>query len=168
MWQVNILLGHIYSWGEYGTCSKRNINIRLTRFCWLQWRHNERGSVSNHQRLHFLPNCRFRRRSKKTSKLRVTVLLCGEYSPHKRPVTRKMFPFDDIIMFWIGAMIKGRFTSQWVNNHTGVKQFTVTCYFVCIYHVTARLTMTEWSVSAISGGGSYRRLVHLAPTRGWT
>ena len=45
----------------------------------------------------------FRRRSKKTSKLRVTVLCVGNSpgqvnSPHKGPVTRKMFPFDDVIM----------------------------------------------------------------------
>ena len=33
----------------------------------LQWRHNERSNVSNHQRLHYLLNCRFRCRSKKTS-----------------------------------------------------------------------------------------------------
>ena len=37
-----------------------------------------------------------RRRSKKTSKPRVT----GN-SLHKGPVTRKMFPFDDVIMFWV-------------------------------------------------------------------
>ena len=43
----------------------------------LQWRHNERSSVSNHQRLHCLLNCRFRRRSKKTSKLCVTGLFVG-------------------------------------------------------------------------------------------
>ena len=48
-------------------------------------------------------NCLFRCRSKKTSKLRVTGL-CAENSPgpvnspHKRPVTRKMLPFDDVIM----------------------------------------------------------------------
>ena len=44
-----------------------------------------------------------RRRSKKTSKVRVTGLcegkspVTGEF-PHKGPVTRKMFPFDDVIM----------------------------------------------------------------------
>ena len=38
----------------------------------LRWRHNERGDVSNHQRLDCLLNRLFRRRSKKTSKLRVT------------------------------------------------------------------------------------------------
>ena len=37
----------------------------------LEWRHNERGSVSNHQRLHSLLNCRFKCKSKKISKLRV-------------------------------------------------------------------------------------------------
>ena len=25
--------------------------------------------------------------------------LCGEFTPHKWPVTRKMFPFDDVIMY---------------------------------------------------------------------
>ena len=43
----------------------------------LQWRHNGRDGVSNHQPHDCLPNRLFRRRSKKTSKLRVTVLCAG-------------------------------------------------------------------------------------------
>ena len=43
----------------------------------LQWRHNGRGSVSNHRRLHCLLHSWFRWRSKKTSKLRVTGLCAG-------------------------------------------------------------------------------------------
>ena len=43
----------------------------------LHWRHNERRGVSNHQRLDCLPKCLFRRRSKKTSKLRVIGLCEG-------------------------------------------------------------------------------------------
>ena len=43
----------------------------------LQWRHNERHSVSNHQHHDCLPNRLFRRRSKKISKLRVTGLCAG-------------------------------------------------------------------------------------------
>ena len=43
----------------------------------LQWRHNGRTGVSNHQPHHFLLNCLFRCRSKKTSKLRVTGLCAG-------------------------------------------------------------------------------------------
>ena len=42
-----------------------------------QWRHNERDGVSNHQCLHCLLNHLFRRRSEKTSKLRVTGLCEG-------------------------------------------------------------------------------------------
>ena len=43
----------------------------------LQWRHNGRNSVSNHQPHDCLLNRLFRRRSKKTSKLRVTGLCAG-------------------------------------------------------------------------------------------
>ena len=46
----------------------------------LRWRHNGRDSVSNHQPLDCLLNRLFRRRSKKTSKLRVTGL-CAWNSP---------------------------------------------------------------------------------------
>ena len=43
----------------------------------LQWRHNGRNNVSNHQTHDCLPNGLFRRISKKTSKLRVTGLWAG-------------------------------------------------------------------------------------------
>ena len=45
----------------------------------LHWRHNGRDSVSNHQPHDCLLNRLFRRRSKKTSKLRVTGLCGGEF-----------------------------------------------------------------------------------------
>ena len=69
----------------------------------LPWRHNDHDGVSNHQPHGCLLNGLFGRRSKKTSKLRVTGLCAGNSpgpvnSPHKGPVTRKMFPFDDVIM----------------------------------------------------------------------
>ena len=69
----------------------------------LRWRHNDHDSVSNHQPHGCLLNRLFRRRSKKTSKLSVTGLYAGNSpgpvnSPHKGPVTRKMFPFDYVIM----------------------------------------------------------------------
>ena len=69
----------------------------------LHWRHNEHDGVSNHQPHDCLLNRLSRRRSKKTSKLRVTGLCAGNSpgpvnSPHKGPVTRKMFPFDDFTM----------------------------------------------------------------------
>ena len=74
----------------------------------LHWRHNDNDGVSNHQPHGCLLNRLFRRRSKKTSKLRVTGLCVGNSpgpvnSPHKGPVTRKMFPFDDVIMLCMNS-----------------------------------------------------------------
>ena len=70
----------------------------------LQWHHNGRDSVSNHRRISCLLSRLFRCRSKKISKLCVPGFLWRIHrrpvnSPHKGPaVTRKMFPFDDVIM----------------------------------------------------------------------
>ena len=69
----------------------------------LQWRHNWRDGVSNHQPHDCLLNHLFMRRSKKTSKLRVTGLCAGnspvtDEFPHKWPITRKMFALDDVII----------------------------------------------------------------------
>ena len=82
-------------------CNSDKVHGKIVRS--LRWRHNERDGVSNHQPHGCLLNRLFRRRSKKTSKLRVTGLYVENSpgpvnSPHKEPVTRKMFPFDDVIM----------------------------------------------------------------------
>ena len=86
----------------YWSCvSKANFIIKKYRCVFgmsaeKQWRHNERDGVSNYQPHHCLLNRLIRRRSKKTSKLRLTVRGIHRWIP--RNVTRKMFPFDDIIM----------------------------------------------------------------------
>ena len=89
------------SWVPYGT-QDSPYAVRFILVA-LRWRQNGRDSVSNHQPRHCLLSLLFGRRSKKTSKLRVTGLCVGNSpgpvnSPHKGPVTRKMFPFDDVIM----------------------------------------------------------------------
>ena len=71
----------------------------------IQWRHNEYNGwcVSYHWRLDCLLDCLFRRRSKKTAKLRTTGFCVG-YSnvtgefPTQRASNVEMFPFDDVIM----------------------------------------------------------------------
>ena len=69
----------------------------------LQWRHNERDGVSNNQSHDCLLNRLFRRRSKKTSKLRVTGLcagnspVAGEF-PAQKTSNAEMFPLDGVIM----------------------------------------------------------------------
>ena len=67
--------------------------VHNSRWHALQW-HNGRDVVSNHRRLVCLLNHLFSRRKK--SKLRITGLCEG--NPHKRPITQKMFRFDDVIM----------------------------------------------------------------------
>ena len=67
----------------------------------LQWRHNGHDGVSNHQRIDCLLKRSFRRRSKKRSKS--LAFMRGNHRwpvnfPHKVPVTRKMFPFDEGFM----------------------------------------------------------------------
>ena len=69
----------------------------------LHWRHNGRDSISNHQPHACLLNRLFRRRSKKTSKLRVTGLYAGNSPgtgkfPAQMASYAEMFPFDDVIM----------------------------------------------------------------------
>ena len=68
-----------------------------------RWHHNGLDGVLNHQPHDCLLNRLFRRRSKRTSKLHVTGLCAGNSpwpvnSPHTWPVTRKIFPFHDVIM----------------------------------------------------------------------
>ena len=84
----------------YGTDNESCFSLQTHKP--LQWRHNGRNSVSNHQPHDCLLNGLFGRRSKKTWKLRVTGLCVGNSPetgefPHKWPVTLKMFPFDDVI-----------------------------------------------------------------------
>ena len=52
-------------------------NDNTLLLCTLQWRHNERDGVSNHQPYDCLLNRLFRRGSKKTPKLRATGLCAG-------------------------------------------------------------------------------------------
>ena len=70
-------------------CKKHAYNLCFVVFCCglvrggytgipLQWRHNGHNGISNHQLHDCLLNRLFRRRSKKTSKLRVTGLCAGK------------------------------------------------------------------------------------------
>ena len=65
----------------------------------LQWRHNGRDSVSNHQPHDCLPNGLFRRRSKKTWKLRVTGLCAGN-SPGTGEYPAQMASNAENVSIW--------------------------------------------------------------------
>ena len=65
----------------------------------LQWRHNGRDSVSNHQPQDCWLNRLFRRRSKKTSKLRVTGLCAGN-SPWTAEFPAQMASDSENVSIW--------------------------------------------------------------------
>ena len=97
----------------------------------LQWRHNGRDSVSNHKSHHCLLIRAFRRKSKKTPKLCVTgdrrIHRGPVNSPYKWQVTRKMFPFDEVIM-------RGQKRSSWPRQLSSLKcKYTgaLACRHIC-------------------------------------
>ena len=73
----------------------------------LQWRHNERDSVSNHQPHDCLLNRLFRCRSKKTSKLRVTGL-CEGNSPVTGEFPSQRASNADNISIWLRHRVLGQ------------------------------------------------------------
>ena len=71
----------------------------------LQWRHNEGDGAPNHRYLHCLFKRLFRHGTdQRKNQSFASLAFVWEIhrwpvnSPHKGPVTRKMFPFDDVIM----------------------------------------------------------------------
>ena len=65
----------------------------------LQWRHDERDGVSNHQPYACLLNCLFRCRSKNTSKIRVTGL-CEGNSPGTGEFPAQMASNVENVSIW--------------------------------------------------------------------
>ena len=111
----------------------------------LRWRHNERDNVSNHQPHDCLLNRLFRRRSKKTSKLRVTDLCVGNSPGTGEFPAQTASNAENVSIWWRhhvnGGMIschKYRFpvkwqfqvsSSQmcwWINRHTNIVTILIT------------------------------------------
>ena len=93
----------------------------------LQWRHNGRGGVSNHRRLDCVPVCSdaYQRKHQSSSLL---AYVRGTHrwpvnSPHKRPVTLKMFPFDDVIIRYYGLICQ--MNPLWGYTPPRVRKFSV-------------------------------------------
>ena len=93
----------------WGTIFRHSGNPWMNHLVLLQWRHNEHDVVSNHQRHDCLLNHLFRRRSKKTSKLRVTGLCDGN-----SPVTGE-FPAQ--------RASNAENVSIWWRHHVGVMSY---------------------------------------------
>ena len=77
----------------------KNIFYSICTIPSLRWRHNGRDIVSNHQPHGCLLNRLFRRRSKKTSKLRVTGL-CSGNSPGTGEFPAQMVSNAENVFIW--------------------------------------------------------------------
>ena len=78
----------------------------------LQWRHNERDSVSNHRRIDCLLNLLFRRRSKKTPKLRVTGICEGNSPVTGEFPAQRASNTENVSIWWRHHVLPARETTQ--------------------------------------------------------
>ena len=85
----------------------------------LLWSHNEHDGISNRWRLDCLHNCCSGADQRKHQSSTALGFVRGIHqwpvnSPHKGPVKRKMFQFDDEIMHYKVWILKFRDYSEWV------------------------------------------------------
>ena len=107
----------------------------------LWWHHNGRDSVSNHQPHDCFPNRLFRRRSKKTSKLRVTGLCAGN-SPGTGEFSVQMASNAENVSIWrrhheLRMIPIGNYRTKntswyfadpsWGNQHINVESVSMSC-----------------------------------------
>ena len=76
-WNTMTRLPYLVNTTTVHAVARQEARALAVRTLILQWRHNERNGVLNHQPHHCLLNRLFRNRSKKTSKLPVTDLCVG-------------------------------------------------------------------------------------------
>ena len=87
----------------------------------LLWRHNRYDGVSNHQPHDCLFNLLFRRRSKKTSKLRVTGLCAGISPVTGEFPTQMAINAENVSIWWRHHVFNTFFRWQYWNNQSSQK-----------------------------------------------
>ena len=113
----------------------------------LLWRHNGHDGVSNHRPRDCLLNRLFRRIQRKHQSSATLACVWGIHrwsvnSPHKGPVTRKMFPFDGVIM-WCAGIFRWRcYMVIWQPRYTDSGSCFVRLRLLRLFHgpcVTVKL-----------------------------
>ena len=126
----------------------------------LQWRHNGRDSVSNHQPHDCLLNGLFRRRSKKTSKLRVTGLCAGN-SLGTDEFPTQLASYAEHVSIWWRHHAMGSRQNGWHLLH-GI--------FKCIFFNENCFILIQISVKVVPSGSINNNpaLVQIMAWRRWT
>ena len=132
-------------WNNNGLCDI----VRLS----LRWRHSEHDGVSNLQPHDCLLNRLFRRRSKKTSQLRITGLFSRgiHQFPAQRASNAEMFPFADVIIIAISSeesKLDKPFRSwrmKMAGCHIGERSSTTTVMARRRMYLTNQLKRLRWT-----------------------
>ena len=98
----------------------------------LRWRHNGLDSVSNHQPPGCLLNRLFRRKSKKTSKLRVTGLCAGN-SPGTGEFSAQMASYAENVSIWWRHHVLWVYSLNKVFVSSSRIVFNIVVYWTAIY-----------------------------------
>ena len=130
----------------------------------LQWRYDECNGFSDHRRLHCLLNCCFRRRSKKSSKLRITSLCMGNSPVTDEFLSQRISSAQNVFIWWrhhVSCRCKSQGGHGDPGNCTGwmTEVITVTSNvrhgvsnyrpIVCLFIRLLRLTIKEHQMSAL-------------------
>ena len=110
----------------------------------LQWRHNERDGVSNHKPHDCLLNRLFRRRSKKTSKLRVTGL-CEGNSPVTDEFPAQRASNTENVSIWWRHHARGN--QCFDNSENRYNKETKEIGVITLTHALSQRSMISFSIS---------------------
>ena len=111
-------------------------SLWIKRLNTLHWRHNEYIGVSNHQPHGRLLNRLLRRRSKKTSKLRVTGLCAGNSSGTGEFPAQMASYAENVSIWWRGVLHNISLRTRSTNDELFMR--SMECYFWCLFHRHAR------------------------------
>ena len=122
-YDVTVIIGHQVKrcFIHWGVQNARNWFHKSS----LRWRHNERGCVSNHQPRHCSLKRLFGRRSKKTSKLRVTGLCVGNSPRPGEFPTQMASNAENVSIGWRH--------NEWIIRYDSYKHW-VKYFFCCGTH----------------------------------
>ena len=120
----------VYCSCSFGLCLLCCVVFELC--CALRWRHNDHAGVSNHQPHGCLLNRLFRRKSKKTSKLRVTGLCVGN-SPGTGEFPAQMASYAENVSIswrhhvWLRSILSNirKLYKHWGNAISAIKQLWI-------------------------------------------
>ena len=122
-----------------------NTHNRHPTACPLQWSHNGHDGISSHQPQECLLNRLLRRRSKKTSKLRVTGLCEGNSPWTGEFPAQRASNAENVSIWWCHHALKGKllgvfceFKLQYINStsklhHSAYGQFHTGITKLCLY-----------------------------------